>query len=958
MKIPFLRIRLICMLFIMSVAFGMIITSVGGQSTTKLYVDPPKTECWIPAFGENFMVNVTIANVSDLQSFEFKLYWNTTLLDLVEAELHSFLNPLWVPTKNEINETLGRYWLNETSVADPPGKSGSGPLVTLTFKIMHCGPIWPENLTCALDLADTELADSNRDLISHEVYDGEYICYSTSLLSLTTITDKPVYNANEIIHVYGNLTLEFSPVQDGLVALEIDNPLNQVTVIRTLSTGNPPADHTVEIVEVTPCGGPPNYNPRDWFYIGTTAHFNVTVKNNDNEPRMVLATINVYDVNLTPLIALSVFKLSIPSGSTSWGICSFYIPDTASIGNSSVYASALTEWPRDGGTAYCPEENATFEIRDSVGAGSTTGSPQTSGNSPEGMYNLTFKLPSDARVGIHRVWAGGSYQELSTTSGTAFGVSVILVPDHYPTIQAAVNAASPTNKSILVMPKTYNEHVNINKPLTLVGRDPRPGRTIIDGSGTGTVVTATAGNVMISGFTVQNGGSSLSDSGITLKNSIGSTISENTILKNYYGINVHSSDSNSIRDNTLLSNNYGIYLNHSTSITLKNNNMMCNKYNFGVFGDSISHFTHDDIDTSNAVNGKPLIYWVDEHNREVPSNAGFVAIVKSTNIFVRGLDLTKNVQGVLLAFTNSSVIERVNTLSNEYGIYLAYSHGNLIIGSEVSNNFVGIYQRNSDENIIYHNNFINNINQVERYQSSNTWDDDGIWLCPICEQPQPKGNYWSDYTGLDDGTPTQTHNCPGDGVGDTNTPHLGVDKYPLMEPWIIVHDISITSVTYVTPYNAPHVYAWPDWAVTVTVTIKNKGDSVETFTVTAYANTTIIRTQPVTLPVTSSTPIISTWEMDENIAKGYYTISANATTVPDETYTTDNIYVDGGLLVAGIGDANADKGVDIIDLTIVALALWSEPGDENWDPRADMSCDGLIDIVDLTLVSTHLWETW
>jgi hypothetical protein len=35
---------------------------------------------------------------------------------------------------------------------------------------------------------------------------------------------------------------------------------------------------------------------------------------------------------------------------------------------------------------------------------------------------------------------------------TVFGVGVICVPDSYPTIQAAVNAATPTNNSILVFP--------------------------------------------------------------------------------------------------------------------------------------------------------------------------------------------------------------------------------------------------------------------------------------------------------------------------------------------------------------------------------------------------------------------------------------------------------------------------------------------------------------------------
>jgi len=770
------------------------------------------------------------------------------------------------------------------------------------------------------------------------------------------VTDKPLYDVNETVLVYANLTLGYSPVQDGLVALEVDDPRNQIIVVRTLSTGIPPTNQTIEIVDVIPCGGPPDYVPRSWFYNGTKAYFNVTVKNNDSESRNAVVAINIYDANFTPLGTL-MLGVIVAANDTLYFIKWFIIPDTASLGDAQVYVSALTGLPRNGGTAYCPEEPATFEIRESGGAGATASLPQNLGSSSEGPYNLTFKLPPDAGVGIYRVYASASYHELSTTGRTAFGIGTILVPDHYSTIQGAVNAADPTNNSILVKPETYSEHVTINKPLTLVGRD--SSRTIIDGDGTGTVVTVASDNVRISLFKIQNSGSSFPDSGIALESYSGNTISENTISKNYYGMNVHSSDNNLIFDNTLSSNNYGIYLNRSSGNTLTDNNMVCNKYNFGVFGDSISDFTHV-IGTSNTVNGKPVIYWTNRNGLEVPSNAGFVAVVNSTDIVVRGLYLGKNVQGILFAFTTDSVIERVNTVSNEYGIYMAYSYSNTIIGSGVSNNAVGIFLRNSNGNTVYHNNFVDNIDQVERHQSSNTWDDGGLWLCPSCGQPQPKGNYWIDYAGLDVGTPTQAHNCPGDGVGDTLTPHLGVDKYPLMYHWTIVHDVAITTVTYATPYNAPHVYAWPDWTVTVTVTVRNKGDSIETFDVSAYANATFIESQTVTLPVTVSTTVVFTWNMNENMAKGSYTISAQASVVPGEKaiHETDNTYSDGTLLVNGIGDANGDRKVTITDIVIVALAFGTRPGDSEWNPIADLNVDGKVSITDIVLAAIRFGETY
>jgi pectin methylesterase-like acyl-CoA thioesterase len=62
-------------------------------------------------------------------------------------------------------------------------------------------------------------------------------------------------------------------------------------------------------------------------------------------------------------------------------------------------------------------------------------------------------------------------------SCVALSTTVIYVPDDYPTIQAAVDAASSGN-TIIVREGTYNEDIDVNRCITLQGENRNT--TIID----------------------------------------------------------------------------------------------------------------------------------------------------------------------------------------------------------------------------------------------------------------------------------------------------------------------------------------------------------------------------------------------------------------------------------------------------------------------------------------------
>jgi parallel beta-helix repeat protein len=338
--------------------------------------------------------------------------------------------------------------------------------------------------------------------------------------------------------------------------------------------------------------------------------------------------------------------------------------------------------------------------------------------------------------------------------------STIIVPDDYPTIQRAINAANDGD-TIFVHSGTYYEHVGLSKSVSLVGEDPLT--TIIDGNETGSVIVVTIRKVTLSGFTIQNGriglelgagGSRSRDNimisnntvknnqiacnsftysssivnntfsnnvlglfvsstnntisfnkiltnggyGLGLQGSENSNVTGNFIFKNDNGIQVWDSAGTTISDNTVVSNNgTGIDLN-SEDVIMRNNTMSNNGYNFNVV-----IYSNQDIDTSNTVDGKPIYYWLNQRDKQIPSDAGDVVVIDSTNITVKNLSLERNGRGILFKNTNDSMITNVNVSYNLFGIVLGSSNNNTVTDNFFSNNDHGIRLGSSNNNTVCNN---------------------------------------------------------------------------------------------------------------------------------------------------------------------------------------------------------------------------------------------------------------
>lgn len=173
--------------------------------------------------------------------------------------------------------------------------------------------------------------------------------------------------------------------------------------------------------------------------------------------------------------------------------------------------------------------------------------------------------------------------------------------------------------------------------------------------------------------------------------------------------------------------------------------------------------------------GRDVAYCTIADNNVTGNHLGIVLSSSGHNRITSNHVESNSASGIFLyhsitnEFENNSVSENSDT-----GILMRYSNSNDFVGNMVSSNGnYGLFLTYSNENLFYHNNLVNNGNNV--------YDDQpemNLWNHPVL----PEGNYWSDYTGMDDGSGTGTHAIAGDGTGDTAIPHPapGFDYYPFM----------------------------------------------------------------------------------------------------------------------------------------------------------------------------------
>lgn len=343
----------------------------------------------------------------------------------------------------------------------------------------------------------------------------------------------------------------------------------------------------------------------------------------------------------------------------------------------------------------------------------------------------------------------------------------------------------------------WNTHM-IDKSNTVNGKPVLYWKNVTGGivpSDVGQIILANCTNVIVGNRNVSGG-----SAGITLGFSSFNIITDNNASQNGYGIYLVESYDNDVTDNNASYDTYGIYISSSWDNIITNNTLSRNQMG-GVYLES----SNNNIIASNTLVWN--FYWgihlsASSNNtvavNDLPVNSYGISLSMSDGNTVLDNTATDNGVGIDSTWSMNNTILNNTVIKSSFGIRLESSDGNSIENNTASDNQVGVSLSSSNENIIanstilsngmrgmglelsynnwvYHNNFADNTLQAVDNINTNHWDND-----------YPSGgNYWNDYTGIDNKSGPNQDQPGSDGIGDTPyniTGDSNRDRYPLVSP--------------------------------------------------------------------------------------------------------------------------------------------------------------------------------
>jgi len=327
------------------------------------------------------------------------------------------------------------------------------------------------------------------------------------------------------------------------------------------------------------------------------------------------------------------------------------------------------------------------------------------------------------------------------------------------------------------------------------------GWEIIPSASGAILIQNTTLHFVIRGVYVHDGGSGFDGhDGIRLVNVINGRVDSALVLINHSGILINSSSNIIVFNSNVSGNYYGVRIESSHDITVTNGS-----------------YWNNDQAAVNPISSQRITI-----ARNLMSDTGtgtntHVFVVTCTSIIIEENEISDTDYGIYLWESGSVEVRRnfihgnrdygiKDYMSSDFRIYenrvelngrwapMAFG-GIILFGSSrgevfrnnISGNYIGVGLERTSEfgpttkyMDVHHNNFTGNTIQGQDQDGwQNLWDEGYLY----------GGNYWDDYTGIDEKWGPYQDQPGADGVGDTpyKTSLGGQDRYPLMRPGGIVN---------------------------------------------------------------------------------------------------------------------------------------------------------------------------
>lgn len=319
----------------------------------------------------------------------------------------------------------------------------------------------------------------------------------------------------------------------------------------------------------------------------------------------------------------------------------------------------------------------------------------------------------------------------------------------------AIAGADPGDVLVLA-PGAYSGGVTIDKPLTLTGT----AASVIDGGGTGTVITIAASDVAVRGLTVTGSGMSgeTLDAGIKIvKGADRAVVEGNRVIGNLHGIDIHGGRDARVAGNTIEGTQgpkmndrgNGIYVWNSPGAVVEGNSVRWGRD--GIFANASKR----DVFRDNTFRDlRFAIHYMYTNDSEITGNVsignhlGFAIMFSDRVVLKDNLSLVDRSHGVMLNYANGADVSgNLVRGGTEKCLFIYNAHKNLIFDNRFEGCGIGIhFTAGSERNVLTGNAFVGNREQVKYVGTRQVeWSFEG------------RGNFWSDHPAYD---------LNGDGIAD------------------------------------------------------------------------------------------------------------------------------------------------------------------------------------------------